>query len=251
MTDHPAITAVVFSTGLIAARLLSVSRFDVNTAATILQVSGTGTAVAGTALTLLPFALVLATCLLAVAVFLDNRVVHVDSRWPGVLLSLSIGAMLCLTALPLLLVTLAVVAAVAAGGRYVRRNHGEIDLAELVASSRLLRVQAMVLAVAVLLAPIVVQRPWLPTQIVRLQDGSVMVGYMLGEDSGRLALMSDRDRTVRFLDPDTIVDRAICSGPPTTGGVARRLPQVELRGSLIGTMLWGDQTPDYPDCPSP
>lgn len=51
LRGHAAFT-ILASAGLAAARLLAISRFDVNTAATILQVSGTGVSVAGTALTL-------------------------------------------------------------------------------------------------------------------------------------------------------------------------------------------------------
>src|SRR4029453_14636077 len=116
----------------IAARLLAISRFDVNTAATVLQVSGTGAAVAGTALTLLPFALVLVACLLAAAVFVDPRLLGLPPGGgrgarappPGVAraaLWLTVGAVLCLTALPLVVLTLVAVAGAAAVGRYLRR----------------------------------------------------------------------------------------------------------------------------------
>jgi hypothetical protein len=247
--DHPAITIALLSAALIAARLLSISRFDVSTAATILEVSGVATAVAGTALTLLPFAIALATAVLAVMVFVDDRLIAIAPFLVRLLFALAVGATLFLTALPLALVTLIVVVVIALIGRFARRSDPEVRIAAVVASSRLLRIQATVLVVAVALAPIILQRPWLPVQAVTFKDGDVTVGYVLGDSAGQLVLMSDIDRTIQFIDPLTIEKRSICSGPAAGGGITRRAPRIELRGSLLGALLWGDQTPHYPSCP--
>jgi hypothetical protein len=249
--DHPALAAAVLSAALIAARLLSIARFDVNTAATILQTTGTATAVAGTTLTLLPFALVIVTWLLAVVVLIDPTLIDLSPGWAWTLFSLALGATLCLTATVLVIATLVFVLAVAVIGRVVRRNSRTINLVETVGSSRLLRIQLTVLLVVAAMTPIILQRPWLPVQTITMTDGKLRVGYVLGESQGALVLMSEADRSIEFLDPDDVKSRAICSGPPAVSGALRKAPQLEFRGSFLGAMLWGRNTPRYPACPKP
>lgn len=250
LKDHPALVAGVISAVLVAARLLAVARFDVNTAATILSVSGTATAVAGTLLTLLPFGLVLATCFLALVVFIDPTLVHLSSMWTGMLLALAVGATLSLVAVPLAVVTVAVVLVVALLGRLARRQHPRPRVADVIASSRVLKVQTALLFVLLVLMPILLQRPWLPVQAVTLDSGRVLVGYVLGDAHGQVAVMADEDRTITFVETADIESRIVCSGTGVAGGsVGERLPRVQLRGSLIGSLLWGDQIPRYPTCP--
>ena len=238
--DHPAITLGLLSAALIAARLLSISRFDVSTAATILEVSGVATAVAGTALTLLPFAIALATVVLAVTVFVDDQLIEIAPFLLRVLFALAVGATLFLTALPLAVTTLIIVIVIAVIGRLARRGDPNVRIGEVVASSRVLRIQATILVVALALAPIVLQRPWLPVQAVTFTNGDITVGYVLGDSANQLVLMSDIDRTIQFIDPMKIEERHICSGPSVTGGIAQRAPRIELRGSLLGALLWGE-----------
>ena len=249
--DHPALAAAVLSAALIAARLLSIARFDVNTAATILQTTGTATAVAGTTLTLLPFALVIVTWLLAVVVLIDPTLIDLSPGWAWTLFSLALGATLCLTATVLVIATLVFVLAAAVIGRVVRRNSRTINLVETVGSSRLLRIQLTVLLVVAAMTPIILQRPWLPVQTITMTDGKLRVGYVLGESQGALVLMSEADRSIEFLDPDNVKSRAICSGPPAVSGALRKAPQLEFRGSFLGALLWGRNTPRYPACPKP
>jgi hypothetical protein len=242
---HPAAAAAVLSGALLAARLLSVARFDVNTAAVILQVTGIGTAVAGTALTLLPFMLVVATCALGVVTLVDARVTNMPARWAQFLFWLCLTAMLFLAAAPLLVLTVAILLALATVGWAMRRQNARRTLSNVVLGSRLLRTQATVLAIAVVLAPILLERPWLPVQALETEDGDVLVGYLLGESAGRLAVMQDTDRTVRFVDPDDVVERFICSRRATSPG----LPHVDLGRPLAGELLWRGLTPTYPACP--
>ena len=249
--DHPALAAAVLSAALIAARLLSIARFDVNTAATILQTTGTATAVAGTTLTLLPFALVIVTWLLAVVVLIDPTLIDLSPGWAWTLFSLALGATLCLTATVLVIATLVFVLAGAVIGRVVRRNSRTINLVETVGSSRLLRIQLTLLLVVAAMTPIILQRPWLPVQTITMTDGKLRVGYVLGESQGALVLMSEADRSIEFLDPDNVKSRAICSGPPAVSGALRKAPQLEFRGSFLGALLWGRNTPRYPACPKP
>ncbi len=249
LKGHAALAAVLFSAALTAARLLSISRFDVNTAATILQVSGTGAAVAGTALTLLPFALVLAVCVLAVVVFIDPNLLDLAPDRAQVALWVCVGATLCLTAQVLFILALLFVAGAAGVGWYLRKHQLGTDVQAELRRSRLLKVQATVLLTALVMTPIILQRPWLPEQAVILRDGGTKVGYLLGDADGSLAIMNAADRTVSFLDPEQVVVRYICTTPPRAGGLAGRSPRVELRGSPVGSVLWGDSTPDYPPCP--
>jgi hypothetical protein len=251
LRGHAALLTLLASAALTAARLLSISRFDVNTAATILQVSGTGVAVAGTALTLLPFALVLLACVLAVVVFIDPGLIDLTPERAQVALWVSVGATLCLTAGLLFVVALLFVAGAALVGRYLRRHQLGTDIRGELRRSRLLKVQATLLFTAVILTPIVLQRPWLPEQAIVLRDGRVTVGYLLGDDDGSLAIMRDADRTITFVDPEQVVARYICNAPAAAGGLAGRAPRTQLRGSVVGALLWGGSVPAYPRCPAP
>jgi hypothetical protein len=247
MTWPPALLAALATAALIAARLLAIARFDVNTAAMILQVSGTGTALAGTALTLLAPALVGATLFLAVVVFVDPTLLRTDipNEW---LLSLAVAASVCLTPIALAAVTVVLVGAVAAAGRAMRSRY-DVSIRRELRSSRLLRILLTVLVVLAAMAPLVLQRPWLPLQQLTLADGSVVVGYVLGVAEDQVVVMSDDDRTITLHRPADLRGRRICQGGAQPGGALAGAPQLRLSGSALGLLLWGDQTPSYPDCP--
>ena len=249
--EHATLLTGLGSTALIAARLLAVSRFDVNTAASILQITGPAATVAGTALTLLPFALVLLVCVLAIAAFVDPTLLRLGPDATRAALIVASGALVCLTAVSLVAGTAVFVAATAAVGRQLRRHGEHTDVAAAVRRSRLLTAQVWLLFTVLALAPIVVQRPWLPVQVVVLDDGTRYVGYLLGEADGDMAVLSDDDRTVSFLDPGRVRERRICAGGSRPAGAARRLPRWELDGSALGAVLWGRDAPRYPRCPTP
>jgi hypothetical protein len=250
LKGQAALVTVLVTAAMTAARLLSISRFDVNTAATILQVSGTGAAVAGTALTLLPFALVLAVGMLAVLVFIDPSLFDVAPERARLALWVCVGATLCLTAWALFILTLLFVAGAFLVGRYLRSRRLRTDVRTELRHSRLLKAQAAVLLTVLVMTPIILQRPWLPEQAVVLRDGRTRVGYLLGDADGNLAIMSDADRVVVFVDPEQVVSRFICTSLPPAGGLAGQVPRAQLRGSPIGVLLWGGNTPHYPRCPA-
>lgn len=248
MKDHPALVAALGTAMLVAARLLAISRFDVNTAAAILQVAGTGTAVAGTALTLLPFVLVGATLVSAVNLFVDPDVLGLRSG-STLTFALAFAATLSLTAWPLSLVTaVAVVVLAVLGRRRTRGNAPQPRLKELIRGSRLLSAEAIVIAVILFLLPIVLQRPWLPSQVVTVKEGRSIVGYVLGQKDGSVVVMRDEDRTVVYLDADEVTGTRICSGAVRPGRIVQDVPQINLRGSLLGILLWGDDVPVYGAC---
>ena len=247
MSWRPSLVAALATAALIAARLLAIARFDVNTAAMILQVSGTGTALAGTALTLLAPALVGTTTFLAVVVFIDRSLIHTDVpvEW---LLSVAVTASVCLTPMALAIVTLVVVGAIALAGWSFRRTH-DVSIKRELRGSRVLRILLSVLVVGAAMTPLILQRPWLPLQELTLTDGTVVVGYVLGDAEGQVVVMSDEDRTITLLPPGRIRRREICQGGAEPGGALSGAPQLQLSGSVLGLLLWGDQTPNYPDCP--
>ena len=247
MTWHPALLAALATAALIAARLLAIARFDINTAAMILQVSGTGTALAGTALTLLAPALVGATLFLAVVVFVDPTLLRADvpNEW---LLSLAVAASVCLTPIALAVATVVLVGAVAVAGRAMRSRY-DVSIRRELRNSRLLRILLTVLVVLAAMAPLVLQRPWLPLQRLTLAYGSIVVGYVLGVAEDQVVVMSDDDRTITLLRPEDLRDRQICQGGAQPGGALADAPRLRLSGSALGLLLWGDQTPSYPDCP--
>jgi hypothetical protein len=249
LKGHAALVAVLTSAALTAARLLAISRFDVNTAATILQVSGTGVAIAGTALSLLPFALVLVVCVLAMVVFVDPTLLDLAPGRAQVALWVGLGATLCLAAGTLFVLTVLFIVVAAGVGHYLRGRGLDTDVGSALSGSRLLRAQATALLAVLVLTPIVLQRPWLPEQAVVLRGDTTRVGYLLGDADGRLAIMNEADRSVSFVDPEAVLDRYLCTTRPATTGLAGRVPRVQLRGSALGSVLWGDSKPAYPRCP--
>lgn len=244
----PAVLAALATAVLIAARLMAISRFDVNTAAMILQVSGTGTALAGTALTLLAPAIAGATVVIAFVTFIDPVLFRTElpKEW---VLSLAVAATVCLTPLALAVGTLTCVVLLAGAGWVLRRRGTVVSLRRELRASRLLRVLLTVLVVLAAVAPLVLQRPWLPLQALTLADGPVVVGYVLGEAEGQVVVMNDNNRTITLLRPDDVEKREICQGGAQPGGALSGVPQVRLSGSALGLLLWGDDTPSYPACP--
>jgi hypothetical protein len=96
-----------------SARLLVVARFDVNTAATILQTAGVGTVLAGTTLTVLPFVLVLATIALAVTSFIDPSLSPLSREGSRMALTLALALTLCLVGPALAFATIGLTAVLA------------------------------------------------------------------------------------------------------------------------------------------
>jgi hypothetical protein len=246
--SHLALVASVFSAALVAGRILAIARFDISTAATILQTSGTTTAIAGTALTLLPFLLVLLVGGLSVVAFIDPSLLDVSQSVVLTAFWVCVGGTLCMAPAPLAVTGLLVALGVAATSWVLRRRGHDTDVAAAFRSSRLLRAEGTLFLVVTVMVPILVQRPWLPVQVIGIEDAQPVVGYVLGDADGKLAVLEDADRTVVFLDPATITSRRICSGPPHVGGVASKLPQLDLGGSLLSGLLWGDHVPKYDPC---
>jgi hypothetical protein len=248
MKDRSALIVTLASAALIAGRLLAISRFDVNTSATILQVAGVGTAVAGTALTLLPVALVVTTCGVAVLAFVDQTLLRLPVK-ADLLLVFMASATLCLAPAELALVCAGIVLIIAGIGIAATKKGYAVDIRRTLAESRLLRVQTILLGIVIALAPIVLQRPWLPVQALSLRNGSTAVGYVLGESQGEVVVMYDQDRSIIFLNPVEIRHHEICAGPPRTAGAIRAVPQITVQRSVLGWLLWGNDVPRYPACP--
>jgi hypothetical protein len=247
--DHLAALGALASAALIAARLLAISRYDPTTAATILQTAGTTTVLLGTALSLLPFVVVFVTCAIALAVCIDQTLFGSQLRIGPEILILAVGvSIMLLPALLCIPVLLFVVFAAAIGWR-IRRRNGAFSFRSVVAGSRVLRVEVAVLAVCFVLTPVVLPQPWLPNEEVRLKDNSVLVGYVLGDLQGRVAVMSDRDRKIFLVDPADISDREFCAGPAQLGGRLSSAPRLTVHGSLLGSWLYGSDVPSYPRCP--
>lgn len=254
--DHLGLVVAAAGGVFVAARLLSVARFDVTTAATVLQVAGVGTVVAGTTLTLLPLVVVLVAVGLAVVVYLDPTLLAAGPETTRTLLVIAVAVALCVGGTVPGVLVLGVVAALAVAARVRSRRAGPgrsaapVDLRRAVADSRLVRAELRVLATALVLTPLVLQRPWLPVEQVTLVDGRVLVGYVLAEQDGRLTLMEEPRRSVRHERLDRVDRRAICL-PAEVSGLGRELGQLTFAGSLLGRVLYGDDTPQYPACPSP
>lgn len=231
----------------VAARLLFVARFDVNTAATILDVMGVATVIAGTTLTLLPFAVGLATWACAVLVYVDPSLSPLRPEPTRLVLAFLVVGSLCLLAAQLAVATVLVVAVLLVVS-VRRRGRPLVDVRHVVRESRVVRAELRVLAVALTLTPLLLQRPWLPLETVSMRDGSVVVGYVLGDKEGELALLDERTRTVTLTAPATVRTRQICEGLERPPGAVGRLPQLRSTGSLVGRLLYGGAVPEYPPC---
>lgn len=232
----------------VAARLLFIARFDVSTAATILQASGTATLVAGTALSLLPFALPFVSLAFALAVFWDSSLLGANRALSRFLLTLSLVALVAITTLLVAILTLGLVVVIAAFSGRVRDEIPDGGVSQLVARSRSLRIAMTIFASLLFLAPIIQQRPWFPLEYMATSEGAVVVGYVLGETQGHVAVMEQDDRSIVLVDIEDISDRGICE----LGGsadLAAQIPQIRLGQSLLGEVMWRDAVPKYSRCP--
>ncbi len=79
--------------------------------------------------------------------------------------------------------------------------------------------------------------PWLPQERLHLTAAPIVVGYVIGADEGRYAVMWAADRTVVWIPTADVTGREVCVRDS-------RL----LRRSLLAVVVrW--RTPHYPECP--
>jgi hypothetical protein len=65
--------------------------------------------------------------------------------------------------------------------------------------------------------------PWLPAEVVELEDGSFETGYVLDLDDRWLVLLTEDGRRVQTFDANTVEARAICSPDGASGKPTRTI----------------------------
>lgn len=65
---------------------------------------------------------------------------------------------------------------------------------------------------AVLISVLTSDRPWLPSERVKVEGTGELVGYVISEESGWITLLRDSDRSVLRLPADRVTHRQLCRG---------------------------------------
>jgi len=104
----------------------------------------------------------------------------------------------------------------------------------------------MGIAVLFLLAS---DEPWLPVEIIKVENGDSHVGYVIADGNDELVVLLEDDRLVTRLHVDDVEDREYCKFPRVDPSVAQEDPS---KGGFVdelmfNSLLWGDD--GYDSCP--
>jgi len=230
------------TTVLVALRLISVAKFNPETAYGILQASGTGNVIIGTVISLIPsIAIIVALYLISMRVLFRPKTTPEAefTRWTFIFML----ALIALLTIPLryviyagpgILIFLALILAVAirtkrsvpaseTGERSApasetgetrflqERRWGKKGTAAAIFSAFLV---AFIVMLGVVASP-----PWMPAERLTLKDHQKIVGYVLAQTQEGLTFMQAGSMNITQYEPGIVKDQVFCSDAP-----ARDLP---------------------------
>jgi hypothetical protein len=243
LTSNLHLGALVFGAGsavLVALRLISVARFNPETAYGILQASGTSNVIIGTVISLIPsIAIIVALYLILVRVL--SRSPKTDpraefARWMLVFLLALIGLLTIpfkyvVYVGPGILVFLGFIVAILIikirAMKVPANETGETDPSETgETSSRLQRdwgwkgtafaiFSALLIALTVMFG-VVFSPPWMPAERLTLNDNTTVTGYVLAQTSDGLTFMQAKSREITYYNPGVVIDQVFCTNAPAT-----------------------------------
>lgn len=228
--EHVGLLLAALGVVLVACRLLAAAAYESDTALAILQASGTGDVVVGTALTLLPSAMALALAAsIAAVVFLDKRAARRMAFAAG--------------AVPAFV--LAVTPTEADSAPFVVCWLMSLVARSIWEEARIPKERSLLIrrrttvGVGVIAAMTVVggaldTTMWLPVETVRTGT-EVHVGYVLSAGSDKTVVLVDDDR------------RVLHAGPATKRVLCRRTNRSPRR-SIVSRLHIVDDAPRYPVC---
>lgn len=227
------IGALIFggaSTILVALRLLSVARFNPETAYGILQASGTATVLIGTVISVIPSIAIIAASCLAVREIFKN--VHPSGAAPAVGAADAAGTApaadpVAKFATWASIFTLALIAALTIPLRYA---YAIAVAAVLILIVWLLRQRivdhlnrtegtitaALVafFAASLLMLGVVLSPPWMPAEHLTFNNAPPVTGYILDHSSDGLTVMQISSREILYYDPTALTGQSMCSNVP-------------------------------------
>jgi hypothetical protein len=215
------IGALIFgaaSTILVALRLLSVARFNPETAYGILQASGTTTVLIGTVISLIPsIAIIAASCLVLRQIFRGIRESS-PAREDNPALEFTIWGSIFILALIALLTTplrYAIAGAIVVAFLLVvwifrkqidRGRNGPVGGVMAIASACLV---ALLLMFGVVLSP-----PWMPAERLSFNNARQVTGYILAQTSSGVTVMQIKSREILYYGPNALTGQSMCSDVP-------------------------------------
>src|SRR5579859_1936597 len=221
------IGALIFgaaSTILVALRLLSVARFNPETAYGILQASGTATVLIGTVISLIPsIAIISASCLALMQIFKGIRAAGPDPEAGAapeadpiinfaIWASIFILALIALFTTPLRYApaTVAVVVFIPIVGILRRRILKHLNGAGGLVTATV----AALLAASLVMTGVVFGPPWMPAERLTFNNAQPVTGYILAQNSSGLTVMLIRPRKIRYYGPNALTGQYVCSDVP-------------------------------------
>jgi hypothetical protein len=245
--EHLPLLVAFLSILFISLRLLSVSNQNIETAEGILQASGTATVVIGA---LIPAMGLVTLALTAVAVNLLVFGAIDDSLRPLAVALAGIFLLASFFTTPIFfLFMLALGVAVNLKLRSSMPSHPKRSKFEMWLRSRVnpdnvkerWSVYYLMGAIVLLFVFLATSStPWLPAETITFSNKHQLTGYVLGETTNDLAVLTYRTRRIVDITPNSIISRAICSesGAIYNGFFYETLP----------TLIAQHNTSNYPAC---
>ena len=244
------------TTVLVALRLISVAKFNPETAYGILQASGTGNVIIGTVISLIPsIAIIVALYLISMRVLFRPKTTPEAefTRWTFIFML----ALIALLTIPLryviyagpgILAFLALIVAVAirtkkgksqkgknqkdkAKRREPASETGETEPASETGETDYLQerrwgkwgtaaaISSAFLVAFIVMLGVVASPPWMPAERLTLKDHQKIVGYVLAQTQEGLTFMQAGSMNITQYEPGIVKDEVFCSDAP-----ARDLP---------------------------
>lgn len=199
------------STVLVALRLLSVAKFNLETAYGILQATGTGNVVMGTVISLIPsIAIGAALCLVFYMIF--RRPDSIAAEF-GLIVIVGSLILIALLTTPLRYYAVIGGCVVVVFTVWLIREKIRGVGWDTGAGRNFLRVFAGILAV-LLVFGVVISPPWLPAERLTLNNTQV-TGYILSQTADGLTVLQANPREIIYYGPNALTNQYMCSDTPS------------------------------------
>jgi hypothetical protein len=215
------IGALIFgaaSTILVALRLLSVARFNPETAYGILQASGTATVLMGTVISLIPsIAIIAALCLALRQIFKgfgeDNPAPEYNPAvefaiWASIFI-LTLIALLT-TPLRYAIAAAPVVVFILIVWKFRKPIHARRNRT----AGKVTATVAALLTALLLMLGVVLSPPWMPAERLTFNNAQPVTGYILAQTSSGLTVMQIKSREILYYGPSALTSQSMCSNVP-------------------------------------
>jgi hypothetical protein len=199
------------STVLVALRLLSVAKFNLETAYGILQATGTGNVVMGTVISVIPsIAIGVALCLAFYMILQGSGSIGVEFALVVTMVALILIALLTTPVKYYAVIGACVVVVFAVW--LIREKIRGVGW-DTGAGRGFLRFFASVLAI-LLVFGVVISPPWMPAESLTLNNKQV-TGYILTQTPNGLTVLQANPREIIYYGPNALTNQYMCSDSPS------------------------------------